>query len=67
MFTTWEHYHSPKLGFRANESKTYLRIWADFFWKAGIEPHTAQSGGRTVNMLVSVLVRASEPVRHAFY
>src|SRR6516162_3467332 len=26
MFTTWEHFHSPKLALRANESKTYLRI-----------------------------------------
>jgi hypothetical protein len=36
LFITWEHFHSPKLGFQSNESKTYVRIWADFFWNFGL-------------------------------
>jgi len=36
MFTTWEHFHSPKLGFRSNKSETYLKIQADFFSNFGL-------------------------------
>src|SRR6516162_9862771 len=36
IYTTWEHFHSPKLGFRSNKSETYLKIQADFFSNFGL-------------------------------
>ena len=36
IYATWEHFHSPKLGFRSNKSETYLKIQADFFSNFGL-------------------------------
>ena len=36
IYTTWEHFYSPKLGFRSNKSETYLKIQADFFSNFGL-------------------------------